>query len=130
MTTKELLYQVRALGLEINQLNSHIEDLYELTGVVYSDLPKGENQNDLSDKVARIIELREIWEEKVDRFVDLKALAIKFLFQVDNPLYRQVLTMRYLDLKGWDAISYILGYDIDYLYNVHGRALRALKKIK
>lgn len=130
MTTKELLYQVRALGLEINQLNNHIEDLYELTGVAYSDLPKGENQNDLSDKVARIIELREMWDKKVDRFVDLKAIAIKLLLQVDNPTYRQVLTMRYLDLKGWDEIAAILGYDLNYLYNAHGRALKVLKKFE
>lgn len=130
MTAKEILCQVRTLGLEINQLNSHIEDLYELTGVVYSDLPKGESKNDLSDKVARIIELREMWDEKVDRFADLKTLAIKLLLQVDNPMYRQVLTMRYLDFKSWDEIAAILGYDLNYLYNAHGRALKVLKKFE
>lgn len=129
MTAKELLYQVRALGLEINQINSHIEGLYELTGVVYTDLPKGENKNDLSDKVASIIELREMWNKKVERFVDLKALAIKLLLQVDNPMYRQVLTMRYLDLKGWDEMATILGYNLNYLYNAHGRALKVLKNL-
>ena len=48
---------------------------------------------------------------------------------VDSPEYQTVLEKRYLCFQSWEQIVVEMGYDLRWLYRIHGKALEEVKAI-
>ena len=53
----------------------------------------------------------------------------EILVKIDNPLYRQVLSDRYIAGNRWDVISESAGYTCRQIFRIHGYALQEIDKI-
>ena len=95
---------------------------------VITDEPKGGARTSLSDKVARMVDMKDNRDELAKRVEREKLEIQKMIRTLENSRERRVMRLRYLDLEGatWLEIANHTGYVESYLKEVHGRALRKL----
>jgi hypothetical protein len=80
----------------------------------------------MSALVARICDLEAgLLADKL-RLVALEEEIIGKIDRIDNPLYRQILTLRYVNGHKWEAVADKLHYHDVWVRKLHGRALAAL----
>lgn len=110
------------------ELEEEIEELrsrYAGHAIVYSDMPKGTADKDLSDYAAEVDELEH-------RLRIMQQDAIKIYLQISDAIEkvekiteRQVLRIRYLQgVKDWDVIGDKIGYSQVHALRIHRSALQ------
>ena len=60
----------------------------------------------------------------IDRLVDLKREMATLIERVNDPSQRLLLEMRYLCGNTWEDIAQKMGYDLRWVYRLHGKALQ------
>lgn len=130
MTAKEYLSQYAALDAEIN---CKLEQLAKLRALSTS-IPApsgGGSSGSPSDRTgnitAKIIDMENEINAKIDRLVDLQKEIEAIIEAVEDSRYRTILTERYINRKKWEDIADILHIDLRWLYVLHGRALNEIK---
>ena len=81
----------------------------------------------MADAVDRIVDLEREINRDIDRLVDLKREIMAAIRSVDNSKYRLVLEKRYLCYRTWEQIAADTGYNVRYLYRIHGEALKKVQ---
>ena len=131
MTAKEYLQQV----VHIDQrINSKLEQVMQLRDtatratITISDMPRSPSPNNqqMSDTIAKIIDLENEINADIDRLVDLKREARDVIGQLSDPDEQLVLELRYLCYKTWPEIMEELNYSETSVYRLHGQALKNL----
>lgn len=133
MTAKEYLSQVKNLN---DSVNNKIIDLQKLRDNVlsikstsYGDRVQNNNNNDsLSNTVAKIIDMQEDINKDIDNLIDLKCKIGNEIATLNNPLHITLLHKRYIHLSKWEQIAVDMNYDIRQIYRIHGRALQEFNK--
>jgi len=87
------------------------------------------NQDKLGDAVAKIVDLQEEINQKIDRYVDLKREISAVLEQVQDPDQVKVLHKRYFEYKPWERIACEMNYSFRNVCYIHGKALQAVEAI-
>ena len=134
MTAKEYLSQARYLDLRINSKIQQVAALNDLATKATSTLtgmPRNPNHatSSMEDVIAKIIDLQAEINNDIDTLVDLKRSLSKTIKAVDSPEYQTVLEKRYLCFQSWEQIAVEMGYDLRWLYRIHGKALEEVKAI-
>ena len=130
MTAKEYLKQYAALNAEIN---CKLEQLAGLRAISTSiPAPSGAGgSGSPSDRTgnitAKIVDMENEINAKIDRLVDLQKEIETVIEAVDDVRYRTILTERYINGKKWTDISAILHIDLRWVYSLHGEALKKIK---
>lgn len=131
---KAYLSKIRLLDANIN---SKMNDLHALrtmvTNITSTISPVSVSgcgsQDKLGNAVAKIVDLQNEINQKVDKYVDLKRDAIEVLEKVKDPEQLKVLHKRYFEYKSWERIACEMGYSYRNVLYIHGDALKSVNAI-
>lgn len=119
------------------QINSKVEELDKLraittkiTPALSGDVVSGSRSQDkLGDAVARIVDLEEDINRRIDALIELKRSAMELLDKLQNPNHFEILNKRYFQFKSLEQISVDMGYSYRNICYIHGKALQAMTAI-
>ena len=124
---KEYLSRAVNMGIDIGFLNDSINRLERavarLSGTDSSLMHKEAMTGDaaliaLKDRmIGQLIELSEVYDE-----------ISSAIMKVEDPFYRKILMLRYLDGMVWDEIADRVGYSSRNIYRKHAEALKVIMK--
>ncbi len=129
---KEFLNRYRALRKRVRHFEEEIETVrsqYTGRAIQYSDMPKAHNtEHDLSDYAARVDDmLREIealrWE-----CINAYHFISSAIEDMTDDREKDLLRLRYLMCKSWEEVAVDMGYNIRWVYRIHGNALQHFNK--
>jgi DNA-directed RNA polymerase specialized sigma subunit len=87
------------------------------------------NQDKIGDAVAKIIDLQEEINRKIDKFVNLKRDISELIEQIEDPDQVKILHMRYFEYKPWEQIAIEMKYSYRNVCYIHGKALQAVQAV-
>jgi DNA-directed RNA polymerase specialized sigma24 family protein len=89
-------------------------------------MPRGGN-SDWTDTANALIDLERTVNARVREMCREKRLAMEAIAAVEEARYREVLELYYLDGYTWEKVAEVMGYDLRWVYRLHGHALRKIK---
>ena len=134
MTIKEYLSQAKFLDQRINSKIQQVAALNDLATKATSTLtgmPRNPNHatSTMEEAIAKIIDLQAEINSDIDTLVDLKRDLSATIKAVGNTEYQTVLEKRYLCFQSWEQIAVEMGYDLRWLYRIHGKALDEVQAV-
>ncbi len=132
MTAKEYLQQAYHLDKLIRADQSQLDELRALaTSIKSPDFSKDSVQaspqgDTVGALIAKIADLDTQIEARIDRYIDTQKEIGDAIKGVKTPLYRAVLTERYLNFKKWEQIAVDIGYTYRGVLKIHARALKSV----
>ena len=134
MTTKEYLSQAFRLDQRINSKLEQVSRLRGLatkaTGSFQAERISGTSQHSpMESAVVKLIDLEYEINDDIDRLVDLKREMADLIGEIADPSHRILLELRYLGGNRWEDIALKMGYDLRWIYRLHGRALKEVDLI-
>lgn len=128
---------LRRIELLDAHINNRLDDLHTLrtlvtkiTATVSPVAVSGSgNQDKLGDAVAKIVDLQDEINRKIDSYVDLKREVSALLEKIDVPDYVKVLHKRYFEYKPWEQIACEMNFSYRNVCYIHGKALQALEAL-
>lgn len=134
MTAKEFLSQAKYLDARINSKIRQVADLNDLATNATSALtgmPHNPNhgRSSMADCVAKIVDLQAEINSDIDALVDLKREILETIKGLENVEYQTILERRYLCFETWEKIAAEMGYDLRWLFRLHGKALDEVQSI-
>lgn len=132
MTIKDSLKQyVRANG-RIDAKLDEVSKLRALSTKVTSALShetvSASPSDNLGNIVAKICDLEREVDEEIDSLEKVKEDVVRLIERVDDAKLREVLERRYINDQKWEEIAFKMGYDIRWIYRMHGMALSRIQK--
>ena len=134
MTVKEYLSQAKFLDQRINSKIQQVAALNDLATKATSTLtgmPRNPNHatSTMEEAITKIIDLQAEINQDIDTLVDLKRDLSATIKAVGNTEYQTVLEKRYLCFQSWEQIAVEMGYDLRWLYRIHGKALDEVRAV-
>ena len=134
MTVKEYLSQAKFLDQRINSKIQQVAALNDLATKATSTLtgmPRNPNHatSTMEEAITKIIDLQAEINQDIDTLVDLKRDLSATIKAVGNTEYQTVLEKRYLCFQSWEQIAVDMGYDLRWLYRIHGKALDEVQAV-
>ena len=136
MNAKEYLQQAYRLNELIDSNQRELDQLRALsTSISAVDVSKERVQGgaDSHDKIgsiiAKIVDLNDIINDEIDRFVDLKTDIHNKIMLIPDNTENLVLKYRYIEFETWESIAVELGYTFQWVHVLHKRALKSFEKV-
>ena len=128
---------LRKIELLDAHINNKLSDLHQqrtlvtkITATISPVAVSGSGgQDKLGDAVAKIVDLQEEINQKIDQYVDLKREISAVLEQLDDPDQVKVLHKRYFEHEPWERIACEMKYSFRNVCYIHGKALQAVEAI-
>ena len=134
MTPKQYLRQAYRLN---ELINSDLEELAQLkalsTSISSPNLsgmpPSGTKSTEPSfvKCINKIVDLENIINDEIDRFVELKKEIREVINNVPDPDERLVLRLRYIEFLKWEAVASSMGLSLKQVHRIHASALMNVK---
>ena len=129
MTAKEYLNKIREIDNEINDKQSELDDLREMStalgGFQMGDRVQTSPDFDKIGKtVAKIVDKQNEINDMINHLVDKKDEASKLIDQLEDQNERMVLRRRYLKGMKWEDICVDMGYSWRRVHYIHSDALK------
>ena len=107
---KECLAEIKLLDTQIDCMLSTVDDLREsllrITQMPKQDMVSGGSGHDrMSTTIAKIVDLENEINAKVDAYIDKKTQIIRLLEKLRNPDYLKVLQLRYIECESLEEIA-------------------------
>lgn len=129
MTAKDYLLQYKYLDAEISlkqEEKKRLEEIAESTSS--TSYPSGSGISDKVGKAAgNIVDIQKEIDIMIERLRALKIEIGAVIEAVENPKYRLVLTMKYINDYTFDKISEKMGYSCKQIGRLHKGALLQIK---
>jgi hypothetical protein len=134
MNAKEYLSQAKYLDARINSKIQQVAALNDLAMRATSTLtgmPMNPNhgRSTMADAVVKIVDLQAEINRDIDALVDLKHGILNTIKAVSEVEYQTILERRYLCFETWEKIAACMGYDLRWLFRLHGKALDEVQNI-
>ena len=137
MTAKQYLRQIRAQNRRIDSLIAEKDRLTAIaegvSGMSYDDVKVQSARvtpgNRQTDAVCKLIDIEERITYEIDRYVDMREDAERYISQLKSPVERDLLRNYYLTGLTWEQVAELMNYDLRYLFKLHGRALISFAKV-
>lgn len=131
MSTKEWLSRAWKIDNEITALERELlsarERMLSVTAH-YSDIKvQTSKSNKAEDATLKYIEYNAKIEKKIDELYAVKCEIFDAISKVDNPTYRTLLTLRYLQFMTWEKIAEEMHIDGRHIYKLHNKALYVIR---
>lgn len=137
ITTKEYLQQIYHIDQKIRRLQRRREDLRRDMYSIGS--PSGKMDADKvqtstsGDAMLRLISKIDLIEHDIVREMtlleDTKCRIIRQIEALSDDRYKTLLTERYVFFDTWEQIATSMGYQLKWVYDLHGQALIAFAAI-
>ena len=112
MTNKELsqlYYLVKEIKLKRQQLEQ-LRTIAEGTTVELTGMPNGTGVNDKVGNIAAdIADIKAILELKIQEYYYQYNRLTRYIESIDDSLVRQIMTLRYIELKEWNDVANVIG---------------------
>ncbi len=132
MTAKEYLKQYRRISDDIESKKEQINRLRELSKGLSRSMRTGGSRR-ISDKVgrtvAKIIDMENKLCCQVILQLELKTEIENTIAKVDDPILRELLSLRYISGDEWEQIAESMNYSVRQTYRLHGKALAKIKDV-
>lgn len=129
MTAKEFLRRARGADRRIDEATERMERLRARleTGRMaqISDMPRG-GSSDWTDTANALMDLERNVNARIREMCREKRLAMEAIAAVEEARYREVLELYYLDGYTWEKVAEVMGYDLRWVYRLHGHALKKI----
>lgn len=134
MKSREYLGQAFYLDQRVNSKLEQIASLREIamkTTSILTDSPLNTSINPYSmgDAISKIMDLENEINSDIDKLVDLKREIATLINGITTVEYKILLELRYLCFHTWEQIAEELGYNLRWIYRMHGKALNAFEVI-
>lgn len=134
MSAKSELQKIRLYDTVINTKLEELQHLKELTTKITATLSNDPSsgthgQDKLGDAIAKIVDLENEINKKIDIFIDSKRCYMERIDKLQDHSQIAVLYKRYFDYASWEQIACEIGYGFRHTIRIHGAALQALNKI-
>lgn len=83
----------------------------------------------LENKVCRLIFFENELKEMEQKYEGRKKIVLEKLDKIENPLYKDILFLRYICFEKWEDIADTLGYSIDHTFTLHRKAKKILENL-
>ena len=132
MTPKEYLSQYGAIERNIRRMEEEKEHCRQRALHITPNYePTVSSTGGASDRVGQAVEMMARWEEKIvaeiDRLCDLREEIEAVIGAVPDPVQRELLERRYIQLQSLKMIAEKMGYSEDHIKHMHGWALLKIK---
>ena len=131
LSTKEWLNRAWKIDNEITALERELlsarERMLSVTAH-YSDIKVQTSKgNKTEDATLKYIEYKNKLECRIDALYAVKCEIADAVSKVDNPTYRTLLTLRYLQFMTWERIAEKMHIDGRHIYKLHNKALYVIR---
>ena len=128
---KAYLSQYRTLKLIVAAKERQLHELYGMYDAALSvDYTKAKVQEPRGDKTAsiavRVADMDRKISDDIKKALDLMGEIMIVIDEVENPLFRSILSLRYINGLTFDEISDEIEYERSWLVRLHGRALKEI----
>ena len=127
MKTREWMERAGAIESEICALKDTIIDvegrLYSVTGNIDGVKVKGGMENAREENLYRYLHLKEMLDRKIGLLYTAKSKILVAIERLENPLYRALLTERYINRKSIPQIAETMHYSERWVCKLIDRAL-------
>ncbi len=89
-----------------------------------ADKVQESKQGRYDDRYLKILEVSDDINKKIDNLINLKVKVSNDIDRLDNPEYRLLLRLRYINLNSFENIAVKMNYDIRHITRLHGNALK------
>ena len=132
MEVKQYLRNIRRIEDDVRAKLEQVESLKALATKVTSDISNERVQTSQTDKtadiIAKIVDLENDLNRRIDTLIDLKAEVVKRIDTVEDADLRMLLTLRYLNLYTWEKVAVEMNYSFQHVHKLHSRALAKISK--
>lgn len=133
MGTKEWLKRYGNAKLEVERLELEREAIREtmngVHAIQYNDMPKNQStMSDLSDTIMAYEQMNEQITEKQKQMQQIMDEVRSVINMLSVAKYRQVLTLKYINLMEWDSIFKKMDYSPRRVFQLHAEALGAVSR--
>ena len=80
------------------------------------------------ETVLRLMRYNDQTNSYIDELADLKVQIAEEIMQLENGNHRMVLRERYIKCKKWEEVAVEQGYDLRWIYRLHGNALKEFEE--
>ena len=131
---KAYLKKIELLDAHINNRLNDLQALRSLVTKITATISPvsvsgSGNQDKLGDAIAKIIDLQDEINRKIDNYVDLKREISAKLELIDVADYVKVLHKRYFEYKPWEQIACEMNCTFRNVCYIHGKALQAVEAL-
>lgn len=132
---KDYLLQAKRIDVNIESLLEQVAQLRAMTTKITATWKQepggggGGNHDKIGDAIARIVDLENEINSKVDAYIDKKREIGAVLAAVKDADQAAVLNKRYLLYESWEQIALELHCTYRNVTYIHGRALQSVKDI-
>lgn len=130
MTAKEYLGQVPTLRRQMRRTAEKVEEIETIMQSVRAirydkiNVQSSPDDDQLATEMIRLEAAREMLIQQAADYNIIYATIRSQIDQMQPQLYRDLLTMRYLDELSWNKIAAATKYSDAYIRNAHGKALQ------
>lgn len=118
----------RAVEVAMRQIDSCEASATRITPC-YSHTASRPSGNSNENKILNLIEAREKSNRAIDSFVDYRDECIRLINLIPSAIYRQVLTLRYINYFKWEKIEKEMKYSEAQVFRIHGQALAEFERV-
>lgn len=132
MTAKDFLRQLARKDAHIDALIQRQQHYYDLaarrTPVYRADGSGGtRRRSSCEEYVCKAVDLGREIDRRIDEYVDLTRQIETAIAQLQDDRYRDILTWRYINGWRWEQIAQAMGFDVKWVWKLHGRALAEIQ---
>lgn len=133
MNAKEYLSQAFRLDQRINSKLEQVASLRKLALKATASIQVGRvsgrsERSSREEALVKMLDLEYEIDADIDRLVDLKRAMFNFVANVNHESHRMLLELRYLEEKTWEEVAETMGYELRWIYRLHGRALKEAER--
>lgn len=134
MQAKIYLSEIRKLDRKINNKQIELDALESLVTQITPmikeiNVQSNSSQDRLGETMAKIIDLKNEINNKIDAYVDRKLEAMRLINKLEDDISIHILIQRYINYKSWDDIAESLHYTRQGIIKKHGKALLDFEKV-
>lgn len=135
---KEFLCGYRDARFEVDRAIRKVREARELCERVTAQItgmPHGGSSGPKDGPLAAYVDMQSALAMAYENAVRKELAIEEFVNELDNPVDRHILKLRYLDMMTWEDVQKSLGildnlyYDIRHVYRLHGRAMTAAREL-
>lgn len=105
------------------------ERMCGVSAVGYGEKVQTSGGNSQETAMVKYLEYDEKIQRRLKRLYEIKAEVIDAISAVDNPTYRQLLQLRYIEFCKWERIAEVMGYGRTQIFKLHLRALDTIESV-
>lgn len=117
------------------ELKEAQRDFYSLTGTKFTDIPKSGTSFGFDEQLIKIEKIKNDYLNKEHECAIARKKCVEDLDKIENPKYRTILTLAFLEQKNNKSISiildktYKLDYSIDYVKQLKNKAIKCFERL-